>query len=47
MPESIVFFTLIVALNIQPPTTGYELEPALELAVSVEMRIKPDPQHTQ
>ena len=47
MPESVVFFTLIVALNIQPPTAGYGLEPALELAVSVEMRIKPDPQRTQ
>ena len=47
MPESVVFFTLIVVLNIQPPTAGYGLKPALELAVSVEMRIKPDPQRTQ
>ena len=47
MPESVVFFTLIVALNIQPPTAGYGLKPALELAISIEMGIKPDPQRTQ
>ena len=47
MPEFIVFFTLIMVLYIQPPTAGYGLEPVLELAVSIEMAIKPDPQHTQ
>ena len=47
MPESIVFFTLIVALNIQPPPGGYGLKPALELAISVEMGIKLDPQLAQ
>ena len=47
MPESIVFFTLILVLNIQPPTAGYGLKPGLELAVSVEMVIILDPQHTQ
>ena len=47
MLESVVFFTLIVALNIQPPTADYGLKPALELAISIEMRIKLDPQHTQ
>ena len=47
MPEFIVFFTLIMVLYIQPPTARYGLEPALELTVSIEMAIKPDPQHTQ
>ena len=47
MPESVGFFTLIVVLNIQPPTAGYGLEPVLELAISIEMRIKLDPQRTQ
>ena len=47
MLESVVFFTLIIALNIQPPTGGYGLKPALELAVSIEMGIKPDPQLAQ
>ena len=47
MPEFVVFFTLIVVLYIQPPTAGYGLEPALELAISIEMAIKLDSQCTQ
>ena len=47
MLEFIVFFTLIMVLYIQPPTAGYGLKPVLELAISVEMAIKLDPQHTQ
>ena len=47
MLKFVVFFTLIVALYIQPPTAGYGLEPVLELTISVEMAIKPDPQCTQ
>ena len=47
MPECVVFFSLIMALRVQPPTAGYGPEPALELAVGVEMGIKPDPQRTR